>query len=223
MYRLYSSMYSPYCPVQFFMLLSKTFWRWALWIPSQLCATVFWNCVGKGISAFTNWLPYPPCPLPASKISCMGKVKIRKFWPLNSFVMAWTSRWVSFSPHRSLTTWNKRFNKTLVYIPSNIFKLRWRVYLGSLAMLYSYWGDPNMSQKNGIQQRVLGLCRERQITAVQLAHLASISQSTLHRILSGDNPNPEIKTIKKLCDALDITLGEFFSTPEFDSLEQEIR
>ena len=80
-----------------------------------------------------------------------------------------------------------------------------------------------MSQKNGIQQRVLGLCRERQITAVQLAHLASISQSTLQRILSGDNPNPEIKTIKKLCDALDITLGEFFSTPEFDSLEQEIR
>ena len=30
-------------------------------------------------------------------------------------------------------------------------------------------------------------------------------------------------TIKKLCDGLDITLGEFFSTPEFDNLEQEIR
>ena len=30
-------------------------------------------------------------------------------------------------------------------------------------------------------------------------------------------------TIKKLCDALEITLGEFFSTPEFDALEQEIQ
>ena len=30
-------------------------------------------------------------------------------------------------------------------------------------------------------------------------------------------------TIKKLCDGLDITLGEFFSTPEFDALEQEIQ
>jgi hypothetical protein len=30
-------------------------------------------------------------------------------------------------------------------------------------------------------------------------------------------------TIKKLCDGLDITLGEFFSTPEFDNLEQEIK
>ena len=32
-----------------------------------------------------------------------------------------------------------------------------------------------------------------------------------------------IITIKKFCDGLDITLGEFFSTPEFDELEQEIK
>jgi hypothetical protein len=32
-----------------------------------------------------------------------------------------------------------------------------------------------------------------------------------------------IITVKKLCDGLDITLGEFFSTPEFDALEQEIK
>ena len=32
-----------------------------------------------------------------------------------------------------------------------------------------------------------------------------------------------ILTIKKLCDGLEITLGEFFSTPEFDALEQEIK
>lgn len=32
-----------------------------------------------------------------------------------------------------------------------------------------------------------------------------------------------IITIKKLCDGLDITLGEFFSAPIFDSLEQEIK
>ena len=30
-------------------------------------------------------------------------------------------------------------------------------------------------------------------------------------------------TIKKLCDDLDITLGEFFSTPEYDALEREIK
>lgn len=32
-----------------------------------------------------------------------------------------------------------------------------------------------------------------------------------------------IVTIKKFRDGLDISLSEFFSTPEFDELEQEIR
>ncbi len=32
-----------------------------------------------------------------------------------------------------------------------------------------------------------------------------------------------IVTIKKFCDGLGITPGEFFSTPEFDGLEQEIK
>jgi len=29
--------------------------------------------------------------------------------------------------------------------------------------------------------------------------------------------------VKKICGGLGITLGEFFSTPEFDTLEQEIK
>lgn len=32
-----------------------------------------------------------------------------------------------------------------------------------------------------------------------------------------------ITTIKTLCDGLDIPLGEFFSSPEFNNLEQEIK
>jgi len=32
-----------------------------------------------------------------------------------------------------------------------------------------------------------------------------------------------ITTIKKLCDGLELTLGEFFSAPQFDNLEQEIQ
>lgn len=30
-------------------------------------------------------------------------------------------------------------------------------------------------------------------------------------------------TFKKLCDSSEITLGEFYSTPEFDALKQEIK
>jgi len=32
-----------------------------------------------------------------------------------------------------------------------------------------------------------------------------------------------VNLVKKLCDGLDMTLGEFFSAPVFDELEQEIR
>ena len=32
-----------------------------------------------------------------------------------------------------------------------------------------------------------------------------------------------INVIKKLCDGLEITLGDFFNVPLFDDLEQEIK
>ncbi len=32
-----------------------------------------------------------------------------------------------------------------------------------------------------------------------------------------------INTIKRFCDGLEITLGEFFSTPDFEHLEQELQ
>ncbi|MDO5459334.1 MAG: helix-turn-helix domain-containing protein [Eubacteriales bacterium] len=51
----------------------------------------------------------------------------------------------------------------------------------------------------------------------------AVPQATIKSILNGESKNPGAVTIKKLCDGLDITLGEFFSTPEFDALEQEIR
>ena len=47
--------------------------------------------------------------------------------------------------------------------------------------------------------------------------------SSVKNILYGRSSDPKILTIKKICDGLDITLAEFFSTPEFDALEQEIK
>ena len=38
-----------------------------------------------------------------------------------------------------------------------------------------------------------------------------------------DNRRFPQAVIKKLCDGLAITQSEFFSTPEFDALEQEIK
>ena len=57
----------------------------------------------------------------------------------------------------------------------------------------------------------------------KLANLSAGPPSSVKNILYGKSQNPKIMTIKMLCDGLDITLGEFFSTPAFDDLEQEIR
>jgi len=46
--------------------------------------------------------------------------------------------------------------------------------------------------------------------------------SSIKNILYGKSRNPKLITIKMICDGLGITLGEFFSTPEFDALEQEL-
>ncbi|MCI8399551.1 MAG: helix-turn-helix transcriptional regulator [Oscillibacter sp.] len=79
-----------------------------------------------------------------------------------------------------------------------------------------------MNVSIAVRKRILGLCQERNISVNKLCTICGITQSTVNNIVSGRNNSTTVSTIKKICDGLDITLGEFFSTPEFDALEQEI-
>lgn len=80
-----------------------------------------------------------------------------------------------------------------------------------------------MDTRETIAFRIRQLCEQRGITPNGLSNLAGVPQATVKSILNGESRNPGTVTIKKLCDGLEITLGEFFSTPEFDGLEQEIK
>lgn len=80
-----------------------------------------------------------------------------------------------------------------------------------------------MDTVTAVKNRILSLCGERGITINRLADLSGLPPSSLKNILYGKSKNPKLLTIKLLCDGLGITLGEFFSTPEFDSLEQELK
>lgn len=71
-------------------------------------------------------------------------------------------------------------------------------------------------------QRIRELCKERGITPNGLSYISGVSQSTIKSILNGESQNPGIATIKKLCDGLNITIGEFFNTDDFNRLEQEL-
>lgn len=71
-------------------------------------------------------------------------------------------------------------------------------------------------------RRIRELCSERGITPNGLSYISGVSQSTIKSILNGESQNPGIATIKKICDGLNITIGEFFNTDEFNRLEQEL-
>lgn len=80
-----------------------------------------------------------------------------------------------------------------------------------------------MNTKEAIANRILQLCEEHHIAVNALAGISGVSPSTVYSMLNEKSQNPSAVTIKKICDGLGITLGEFFSTPEFDALEQEIK
>ena len=80
-----------------------------------------------------------------------------------------------------------------------------------------------MDTISAVKNRILQLCGERNISVNRLASISALPPASLQNILYGNSQNAKLLTIKMLCDGLGITLGEFFSTPEFDALEQEIR
>ena len=80
-----------------------------------------------------------------------------------------------------------------------------------------------MDTITAVRNRILRLCDERDISINKLATVCALPPSSIKNILYGRSMNPKLITIKMICDGLDITLGEFFSTPEFDELEQEIK
>ena len=80
-----------------------------------------------------------------------------------------------------------------------------------------------MSVKDVVVNRFQELCKEKNIKTNELANLSGVTPSTAYSMMDPTRRDISIVTIKKFCDGLDITLGEFFSTPEFDHLEQEIK
>ena len=80
-----------------------------------------------------------------------------------------------------------------------------------------------MSVKDAVAERFSELCKERNIKINELANRSGVTPSTAYSMMDADRRDISIITIKKFCDGLEMTLGEFFSAPVFDRLEQEIQ
>lgn len=80
-----------------------------------------------------------------------------------------------------------------------------------------------MNTKEAVASRIIELCNERNIATNALANISGVSPSTVYSMLNEKSQNPGVVSVKKLCDGFGITLREFFDSPLFDNLEQEIK
>lgn len=80
-----------------------------------------------------------------------------------------------------------------------------------------------MNIGEAVRERILELCRERELSVNKLSYLSGVTQSTVNNIVSGRNNSATIATIKKLCDGLEISIEEFFRSELFRDLEQELK
>ena len=79
-----------------------------------------------------------------------------------------------------------------------------------------------MSVKEAVVARFRELMEQRRMRPNELANLSGVTPSTVYSMLDDRRKELSINVIKKLCDGMDISLGEFFDVPLFNELEQEI-
>ena len=80
-----------------------------------------------------------------------------------------------------------------------------------------------MTVKDAVAGRFCQLCAQRGIKYNELANLSGVTPSTVYSLLDVRRRDISITTIKKLCDGLDITQGEFYAATEIDALEQDLQ
>lgn len=73
-----------------------------------------------------------------------------------------------------------------------------------------------------VAERIVQLCIQHNITVNKLCTISGVTQSTVNCIVNHRVKNIGIVTIKKLCDGLEISITDFFDTPEFKMLQQEL-
>ena len=80
-----------------------------------------------------------------------------------------------------------------------------------------------MTVKEAVVTRFKQIMQARRIKPNELANRSGVTPSSVYSMLDPRRKEVSVNLVKKLCDVLDMTLGEFFSAPIFDALEQEIQ
>ncbi len=72
-----------------------------------------------------------------------------------------------------------------------------------------------MKLNEAIAARIRELCKERNMTQYKLYLASGVPQSTLSTILNCSFPSMKVRIIYEICEGLQISLEEFFTSPLF--------
>lgn len=79
----------------------------------------------------------------------------------------------------------------------------------------SLWENVIMKLEQAITKRILNLCETHQITPNKLASMAGLPSATVRCIFYGRSKNVGTRTLLDICEALDMTLYDFFNDDLF--------
>ena len=79
-----------------------------------------------------------------------------------------------------------------------------------------------MSVKDAVAKRFAEICTQRNIKFNELAGISGVTPSTVYSMMDPRRREVSVTLVKKLCDGLEISLADFFSSPIFEELTQEI-
>lgn len=79
-----------------------------------------------------------------------------------------------------------------------------------------------MKIKDAVAQRIINLCKERNIAINALGNISGVNPSTIYSMLNTKSKNPGVVSLQKICDGFEISIRDFFNDPLFDNIEQEI-
>ena len=80
-----------------------------------------------------------------------------------------------------------------------------------------------MTVKEAVVARFQEIMKEKNIKTNELANRAGVTPSSVYSMLDPRRKEVSVNLVKKLCDGLEMTMGQFFSAKVFDDLEQEIQ
>lgn len=78
-----------------------------------------------------------------------------------------------------------------------------------------------MKLEEAITKRIYTLCNERDITPNKLASLSGMPAGSLKSIFYGKSKNPGTRTLLDICQALEISLFDFFNDDLFKNKDLE--